>query len=97
MVSQVSPTPNSRYVRESVFLIPKLHAEDIGGYDGGIFFGTLVIASQVLWELLVEMEHEISHFVSADDCAGPELLHEEHLVCEVGGRTCGRWEGGGQC
>ena len=33
---------------------------------------------------LVVVEHAVCDGVPANDGGGPELLHEEHLVCEIG-------------
>lgn len=73
-----------------MLVITKLDSVDIRGDSGGVFPGTLVVTTEVLGEFLVEVEHHVSDAIASYHCVGPQLLHEEHLICEVGWRACRR-------
>ena len=47
-----------------------------------------MVATDILWHLLVVVEHGVRLAIPADDGVQPELLHEEDLVGEVLGAPC---------
>ena len=64
-------------------VVPVLAAVDEGPQQSRVFLCALVVASQVLGQLLMEVEHDIGSLVLADDSVKPQLLHEEHLIRKV--------------
>ena len=58
-------------------------------YDGYVvcnFFHMIIgFTSEQFWQFLVEMEDDISIAILARYCVGPQLLHEENLVCKLWG------------
>lgn len=79
---------HSRNVGELLFVVPELDSIDVSSKGGCIVLGTLVVATQVLGKLLVVVEHNVCLAVPANHCVGPQLLHEEDLVCKVRRRPC---------
>ena len=63
-------------------------AVDIGPQHCSVILGALVVATDILWHLLVVVEHGVRLAIPADDGVQPELLHEEDLVGEVLGAPC---------
>ena len=57
---------------------------DEGGQQRGLLPGALVVAPEQLGQLLVEVEDDVGVPVFARHRVSPQLLHEEHLVRELG-------------
>ena len=68
---------------QPLFVISKVAAVDVGSDSGRVLLGALVVATQVLGQLLAIVELDISHSILSDDSVGPKLLHEEHLIGEI--------------
>ena len=66
-----------------MFVISKVAAVDVGSDSGSVLLGALVVATQVLGQLLAIVELDVSHSILSDDSVGPKLLHEEHLIGEI--------------
>lgn len=68
---------------QPLLVISKETAVDVGTDSDSILLGALVVATQILGQLLAVVELDVGHSVLANHCVGPELLHEEYLVREV--------------
>lgn len=68
-----------------MFVVSELHAVNISGNDSSVFLGALVVPTEVLGELLMVVEHMVGDTIFPNDRVRPQLLHEEHLIGEVGG------------
>ena len=66
-----------------MFVFSKETAVDISSYGSCILLGALVVATQILGELLTIVKLDVCHSIFANDCVGPKLLHEEDLIREV--------------
>ena len=77
-------------------VFPDSHAiipVDEGGQQRGLLPGALVVAPEQLGQLLVEVEDDVGVPVFARHRVRPQLLHEEHLVRELGGGSWSKEEG----
>lgn len=84
------PPTYSRYVGKTLLVVTELNPINVRGNVGSVFLGALVVATQIFWQLLVVVKHDVCHTIPAYHCVRPELLHEKDLVGKIRSRTWGR-------
>ena len=70
----------SRDVAEVGAAVSVLHSVDVGPEQSRVLLRALVVATEILGQLLVVVEHHVRLLVPPDHRVQPQLLHEEHLV-----------------
>jgi len=73
-----------RYRLQFLFTVTESHSINERRQLASFLLCALVIATQKLRKLLMIVEDQVGILVLARHRIRPELLHEEHLICELG-------------